>query len=211
MYSQQLAAVLAEARDYLLVRPDVERGALIGKTPGEEHYWLVPFMNVAENPVGLIQMDEHGFVELMDLSMTKRLWGWVHSHPHWLPLPSPTDIREHSSFMHMVIYGVPTDQFGIYSPEEVRDMRRARMGARPAPGQQWKQERIEQTKTSFWKLEHDNSNSGYYLRREQTGFPAQATTDHYRTLGAEPATRLAGDGHGAQAPVDSHYRGGGHR
>jgi len=106
--------LLVRSRNYLLADPTVERGALITTDWG-----LTPFTNIANPPVSRIRMGPEDFGVYADMMMFGAVWGWVHSHPHWPPFPSHTDIMNHPGPITMLIYSIPMDAFGLYSAEEV--------------------------------------------------------------------------------------------
>jgi proteasome lid subunit RPN8/RPN11 len=106
--------VLVRGRNYLLKDPSVERGCLI-----TTDWDIVPFKNVAEPAVSRIRMGPEDFGKFADLMMFGSVWGWLHSHPHWPPFPSSIDIQYQPAPITMVIYSVPMDAFGVYSPEEI--------------------------------------------------------------------------------------------
>jgi proteasome lid subunit RPN8/RPN11 len=107
-------------REYLLEDPEVERGCLI-----TQDMQIVPFKNVAKQPVARIEMAPEGFLEMARLYRESNLYGWLHSHPHWQPYPSITDVAMHNLPISMIIYSVPEDKFAEYTKEEMSQIRDA--------------------------------------------------------------------------------------
>ncbi len=114
----------------MLIDPKVERGCLI-----TTNFSIIPFENIAEHPLALIEMGVEGFNAMTDLAMRRELYGWAHSHPHWKPYPSPTDINCHKAAMTMVIYSICYDEFGIYDNDEVNQLNPEGWSNRPG---EWK-------------------------------------------------------------------------
>lgn len=90
----------------MILDPTVERGCFI-----TNEFELIPFDNVSKRPVSLIEASPEDWMKLADLIMEDNLYGWVHSHPHSLAIPSRTDIDFHQFPCNMIIYSVPRNHF----------------------------------------------------------------------------------------------------
>ena len=80
---------------------------------------LTPITNVSENREQLITPTGPEYSKFVELLFAGKLFGWAHSHPRWAPWPSRVDLEFHQFPIHMLIYSISEDQFGLFSPSDL--------------------------------------------------------------------------------------------
>lgn len=80
---------------------------------------LTPITNVSGDRERLISPTGPEYDNFVELLFADKLFGWAHSHPRWAPWPSNVDLRFHQFPIHMLIYSISEDQFGLFSPADL--------------------------------------------------------------------------------------------
>lgn len=114
------AETLDKIREYFKTSPD-EMGCLVTKD-----WQVIPFENCADERSrrALIkQLKDEDVLHMLKLIEQDNLFAWVHSHPTFPAYPSGTDIYNHDVPCNMMIWSGTTDTFGIWSPDEIMEMR----------------------------------------------------------------------------------------
>ena len=110
--------VRSAVKKYLTEDTTVERACFILKDGT-----VRPFNNTARTPINRIAADPESMSEFAKHYFNDDVFGWAHSHPHWAARPSVEDVTCHEYCLHMIIYSVRDNEFGIWSSTEIAAMK----------------------------------------------------------------------------------------
>ena len=110
---------LARIREFLRRDSQCESACLVLRD-----WSLVELTNVARSRMDNIVPTGKDYDRFVALLLEDKLFGWAHSHPHWEPRPSGTDLRFHQFPIHMLIYSNCLDKFGLFSPQDLTEIER---------------------------------------------------------------------------------------
>ena len=111
-------AALRFIRDYFRGDPENERGCFL-----TNDWEVITFKNISKTPRCHIALTVESVCLFHDLLLENRIYGWVHSHPHYPALPSSTDLRYHRFPCNMLIYSLSDRCFTDWSASDIVTMR----------------------------------------------------------------------------------------